>query len=492
MKRASPALVPAIPIDRSSPAPLYRQLYDGFRSAILDRRLRAGERIPSTRTLAGELGISRLPIVNAFEQLVAEGYFESGVGSGTFVANVSARPASTPGERRRGAAGSRRRKAVSRDSDFLRRGTDPWLGGRGAFRVSQPALDRFPFPVWARLVGRHAREMRSAPARLSYGDPMGDRSFREAVAAYLRRARSVRCEADQIMVVAGSQQALDLTARVLLDPGSEVWVEEPGYLGVRDVLRLRGAELVPVPIDREGLNVAAGVERSRRARAAYVTPSHEYPLGMTMTLSRRLELLDWARRSGAWIIEDDYDSEYRYESLPIASLQGLDRDSRVIYIGTFSKVLFPALRVGYIVVPEDLVSRFAAVRAVSDDFPPMFVQSVLAEFLSGGHFARHVRRMRALYRERRSALVEAIEEELGDSLSVVGGEAGMHLVAVLRKRGRDHEWSLRAARAGVWAMPLSSCYFGKATRQGFVLGFSGTDVPEIRAGVRGLKTVMGR
>ena len=254
---------------------------------------------------------------------------------------------------------------------------------------------------------------------MKYGDPLGFRPFRESLATYLRTTRGVRCEADQILVVSGSQQAFQIAARVLLDTGSQVWVEEPGYGGARDVLRLAGAHLVPVPVDDEGLDVATGIARCPRPRAVYVTPSHQYPLGMTMSAARRLKLLDWAHGSGAWILEDDYDSEYRYESLPIAALQGLDRDSRVVYIGTFSKVLFPALRVGYLVVPADLVRRFAAVREATDIFPPTLNQAVLADFIDQGHFARHLRRMRQLYRERRSVLVQALREELGASTPVL-------------------------------------------------------------------------
>jgi GntR family transcriptional regulator/MocR family aminotransferase len=489
MRRAASGIVPILPLDRGSRTPLYRQLYEGFKGAILERQLRAGQRIPSTRSLALELKVSRLPLLTAYEQLVAEGYLESKTGSGTFVASVSVRPKEPDGAQK---PASSRARPTSRDTDFLlTTGKEPWLAGWGAFRVSEPAVDHFPHELWSRLVGRHARAQREKKEEMRYGDPMGHRPFREAVAAYLRTSRAVRCEADQVMAVSGSQQALSLIARVLVDPGRPVWVEEPGYPGARNVLRLRGARLVPVPVDDDGLNVDAGIERCADASAAYVTPSHQYPMGMIMSAPRRLRLLDWARRNGSWIIEDDYDSEYRYDSPPIPSLQGLDHDSRVLYVGTFSKVLFPALRLGYIVIPTDLVARFIAVRDATDIFPATLLQAVLADFIREGHFARHIRRMRALYRERRAALVGAIQDELGAVLRPLGDDAGMHLVAALSK-GDDRPASIRAARVGLWAMPLSSCYLGRPSQRGFVLGFGGATVPEITRGVRQLRTALGR
>jgi len=482
-------ILPPVAIDRSSDAPLYRQVYDGYRDAIVLRRLRAGERVPSTRDLARELGISRIPVLTAFEQLLAEGYFEARVGAGTFVARVlpddfhaSARkPAAEPATAPRGP------RRVAHAADPFLRDPEPWLGGRGPFRLSQPAVERFPVEAWSGLISRHLRNPRAS--LLHYGDPKGYGPFREAVAAYLRTARGVRCEADQVMVVSGSQQALAIAARVLFEPGAPVWMEEPGYAGARDALTMAGARLVPVPVDRAGLDVSAGMAQEPAARGAYVTPSHQYPLGVTMTAARRLQLLDWARRAGAWIVEDDYDSEYRYESLPIASLQGLDRDSRVIYVGTFSKVLFPSLRVGYLVVPPDLVSRFAAVREAMDVCPPSLLQAVLADFISEGHFGRHLRRMRLLYADRRKALVGAIAKEL-PALQVIGDAAGMHLVAELPERERDRDVAVRAAGQGLWTMPLSACYLGPAPRPGLVLGYGGVTEREIRDAVKRLKIVI--
>jgi GntR family transcriptional regulator/MocR family aminotransferase len=488
MRKVPAGILPVIALSGASPKPLYRQLYEGYRDAIVARRLTAGQRLPSTRNLASELGISRIPVLTAFGQLLAEGYLESRMGSGTFVARSLPEDAPPAVGAARGTGWRVGRRAVSRKTVAGAERVEPWLGGFGAFRASETAVDTFPFLVWSSLVARHCRN--PVLSLLRYGDPLGFRPFREALAMYLRTARAVRCEADQVMVVSGSQQALQIAARVLLEPGSAVWVEEPGYRGARDALSMSGARLVPVRVDEEGLDVASGIARSPRARAAYVTPSHQYPLGATLSASRRLTLLDWARRSGTWIIEDDYDSEYRYDSHPIAALQGLDGDARVVYVGTFSKVLFPGLRIGYLVIPSDLVAGFAAVREAMDIFPPTLFQAVLTDFLNEGHFARHLRRTRQLYRERRSVLVEALRSELGPGVEVLGEQAGVHLVAALPNRSSDREVSMRAARKGLWAMPLSSCYLKEPSRQGLVLGYGGVSAAEIPAAVRRLRSVV--
>jgi GntR family transcriptional regulator/MocR family aminotransferase len=282
-----------------------------------------------------------------------------------------------------------------------------------------------------------------------------------------------------------------VAGHALLEPGDAVWLEEPGYPGARDALTLAGARMVAVPIDDEGLDVAAGMARCKTARAAYVTPSHQYPLGMIMSASRRLQLLDWARRRGAWLLEDDYDSEYRYDTQPIASLHGLDTDQRVLYIGTFSKVLFPALRVGYLVIPTDLVPRLRKIRDAMDIFPATLYQAVLHDFLRGGHFARHLRRMRAVYAERRRVLVSSIERELGDSVRIAGDRAGFHLVVLLPPDARDYDIAVRAARSGISVIPLSTCYAGARPRPGLVLGYGPTRATEIPDAVRRLKTILG-
>jgi len=490
MKTVSGAFSPVIAVDRSAAKPMHKQIYDGFREAIVRGDLRSGQQIPSTRAFAAELGISRLPVFNAYAQLLAEGYFEGRTGAGTFVSgSLPDRPPASKSASTRAPALRSAARPVSRRSALVPRlASEPWAYRTGAFSIGQLAFDDFPFQTWTSHLARHCRKVHAGS--MNYGDPMGSKDFREAIAAYLRTARAVRCDARQIMVVSGSQQALDICARVLLDPGSRVWIEDPGYSLLRYALTLAGCELMPVPVDGEGLDVAAGIRLCREARAAWVTPSHQFPLGVTMSASRRFQLLDWARSNGGWIIEDDYDSEFRYESKPIASLQGLDQDSRVVYIGTFSKTLFPSLRLGYTVIPPDLVDRFAAVRRVMDVFPPQLYQAALADFIRERHYARHIRKMGLLYNERRGALVEAIRSEFGSLLEVAGGEAGLQLAVTLPKGFRDREIAVRAAEQGLWLRPLSPSYLGKYPRQGFILGFGSITASEMPRAVRRLRSVL--
>jgi GntR family transcriptional regulator/MocR family aminotransferase len=347
-----------------------------------------------------------------------------------------------------------------------------------------PALDHFPLGVWSKLVARHSRK--PAQGIMGYGDAMGYLPLREAIGEYLGAARAVRCDPWQIMVTTGSQQGLQLTAQVLVDPKDRVWIEEPGYPSARQAFIAAGAQLIPVPVDQEGMNVSEFIRRGQKARAVYITPSHQYPLGMTMSATRRMLLLNWAVRNGAWVIEDDYDSEYRFGNRPIASLQGLDTDARVIYVGTFSKVMFPALRLGYVVVPKDLLPAFCAARDAADVFSSTLYQLVMTDFIREGHFARHIRRMRMLYMERRMALVKEIRAQMGDTLEVIGAEAGMHLAALLASGTDDVAVSKDAARRGISATPLSTCYLRPPARTGVILGYGGSNPHQIHDGIRKL------
>lgn len=480
---------PVIAVNRDAAQPLHSQIYDAYRTMIVGGNLSPGQKIPSTRALAAELKVSRIPVLTAYEQLLAEGYFEAQAGAGTFVCRslpYQFAPNQRQPERVNG--GQSGRRSVSPLASLLPPyPRPPWLRGFGAFSISQPALDQFPFSVWSRLVMKHCRNIHVS--ELQYGTPLGFEPLREAVCGYLRTARAVNCDPRQVMIVNGSQQALEITTRVLLGAGSLVWIEEPGYWLTRHILMGAGCRLVPVPVDEEGMQVEAGIKTTREAKAAFVAPSHQFPLGATMSASRRLQLLDWAESVGAWIIEDDYDSEYRYGSMPIASLQGLDHNSRVIYIGTFSKTLFPSLRLGYIVIPQDLVGSFLAVRYGIDISPPQFFQAVLTDFMREGHFGRHIRRMRQLYAGRRAALVDGIKKEFASELRLVGAEAGMHLAVMLPKGLNDEELATRAARQRLWVQPLSPAYLGKA-QHGLVLGFGSTPAGEMPKAVRLLKSIL--
>jgi GntR family transcriptional regulator/MocR family aminotransferase len=483
-----------IALEQTASIPLHRQLYNALGQAILSGRLASGTRLPSSRALAAELAVSRNTVVNAFEQLVAEGYLEGKVGAGTWVSRtlpdelLAVRQAARPPEPRpTGLA-----RAMLSGRGRLIAGTavsqSPWGQVVRPFRAGLPALDLFPRKVWGRLLTRRVPAL--SDALLQYGDPAGYRPLRQAIATYLGAARGVRCEADQVLVVGGAQQALDLTARLLLDPGQAVWVENPGYLGARGAFLAAGASLVPLPVDDEGLNVAAGLAAGPQARLAYISPSHQYPLGVTMSLPRRLELLAWAEQNRAWIVEDDYDSEYRYAGQPLAALQGLDPAGRVIYIGTFSKVLFPALRLGYLVAAPALIQAFVAARALQDRGSALLEQAVLADFIDQGHFARHIRRMRTLYRERQTALVEAVRQELGDLLEIKATPAGLHLVGWLPAGVDDQAVSQRLLAEGIESLSLSSFALTPLPRGGLVLGYAPHPVEQIRAGVGRMATVL--
>ena len=458
-----------LPVDRSIGVPIYRQVYDGLRQAILEGRLRPGQRIPSTRGLAADLGVSRLPVLSAYEQLLHEGYLVGRTGSGTFVSR------DLPDDLLRAPTIGRLTPAARRETGVRKRAevTHPlpssWSLPVVPFQIGLPALDLFPRAAWAKLVARQVHAETSD--RLTYGDPAGLRSLRIAVAQHLRASRAVRCEADQVLIVPGSQAALRLAATALLEPHDRVAIEEPGYFGAHRAFRAAGATLVPVPVDAEGLNVTTLHRRGADIRAVYVTPSHQYPLGMTMSAARRFALLDWAERHRAWILEDDYDSEFRYVSRPVGALQGMDAHERVIYIGTFSKALFPAVRVGYVVVPPALWSRFLESRLAFDVFAPTLYQRALTEFLQQGHFARHLRRMRSAYLERRDALLRGLARHCGDLLRVHNSDAGLHVTATLREGVDDRDVVTRLGRRGLAALPLSNSYLGPVRRQGLLLGF---------------------
>jgi GntR family transcriptional regulator/MocR family aminotransferase len=473
--------------------PLYRWLYEELRSTILAGRLHPGARLPATRDLAAEYGISRPTIVTAFEQLRSEGYVEGKVGSGTYVSKTlpdellqAPRAKSVTVTRRRGiplSAYARRLRPLPRAESRPAR----------AFRTSQPALDAFPTSLWAQVAARRLRRVSSR--LLAGGEALGYRPLREAVAEYLNTSRGVKCTADQVLIISGVQQALDRTAHLLLDPGDPVWMEEPGYPGAAVVFRAVGARICPVPVDSEGLNLEAGRQRWPQPgqpgpRLVYVTPAHQFPLGVTMSLSRRLSLLEWARRSLTIIFEDDYDSEYRYSGRPIPALQGLDRAAVVIFAGSFTDVLFPALRLAYLVVPSDMVDIFAAAESVSTHHPPLIDQAILCDFISEGHFARHVRRMRELYAERLSVLVESARARLAGLLEIPAVEAGLRTVAWLQGGILAEQAAEAAGKYDVEVVPLGQYAYGRARRDGIVLGFAAVDARELRRGVEQLASAL--
>lgn len=494
-------------LDPTSSIPLYRQIYDDLRKAIIAGRLSRGHQLPAARTLAQELDVSRQTVLLALDQLRVEGYVETRERSGTFVSRAfpddflsvnPAGPFAASSTRVRAGKGPDFRATVRRAHTARQRSValptatevPRWSSGiPRPFRASLPALDAFPWDVWARLVGRHLRK--AGRCFGDYNTPLGYQPLRTAIATYVSAARGVACVAEQVVITHGSRQALDLAARVLTGPGTDVWIEDPCYPGARDAFVAAGAQLVPVPVDADGLQVSEGVRRAPHASAAYVTPSHQYPLGVTMTAPRRLELLHWARTSNAWIIEDDYNSEFRYASRPLAALYGLDDTERVVYIGTFSKTLFPSLRIGYLVVPPSLIDIIAGARMDSERLGPSY-EGPLADFIADGHFARHLRRMRLLYQERRNALVRAAQESAASHLTLAVSDAGMHVVGWLPEGLCDRTIAADAATIGLEVLPLSGHTLHHKLQGGLILGFAGFSPPALREGVKQLAAEIER
>lgn len=484
-------------LDRDSADPLYAQLYQSLRSGIVNGKLPQGTRLPATRVLANELGISRNTAIKAFDQLRSEGYLDSRVGSGTFVSeslperHTEVRGPSTELDHSLQLPDlSSRSPTLSKRADQLAQNTLSLLDDpidQSAFRPGVPAFDAFPIETWSKLASRRWRTV--PPSELVYGDPAGFPSLRQAVAEYLRTARGARCEAEQVIIVSGVQQAFTLVARVLLNPDDSVVVEDPGFPRMRAAFAAAGARVRSVPVDEHGFDVSA-VKTNSSHRMVGITPSHQYPLGTTMSLPRRLELLKWSAANNVWILEDDYDSEYRYSGQPIAALQGMDNSGRVLYTGTFSKVLFPALRLGYLVVPPGLVEPITKMRTVSDRCPPRVTQMILTDFITEGHFQEHIRQMRTLYAARQNALLDAINEELDDFIDINPSNAGLHLVGRLPKEVDDRAVSDRLAEHDIIALPLSFYAERSLDRGGLLLGYAAVPEDTIRSKVRRMAKIL--
>lgn len=488
-----------ITIDPDTSLPLHRQLYEALRQAILTGRLLPRQRIPSTRELAKSLGISRTTVTQSYEQLLSEGYLETIVGSGTYVC------AQLPDDLLYSDPVNADRSAIRSSISLSKYGTgltsieipENEPDTPISFRYGRPAFEQFPMQLWRKLLSRHCR---NCSDWLDYAtDPMGYQPLREAIAHHLSRFRAVQCKPEQVLITNGTQQALSLIVHLLIDPGDAIALEDPGYLRARFTFISSGATLLPISVDESGLIVRELTEHQcDRIKLVYVTPSHQFPTGAVLSLPRRFELLAWAQQQGAMIIEDDYDSEFRYgdrtthssDARPIPALQGLDQSNSVFYVGTFSKVLFPSLRIGYLVLPLSLVPIFALAKRLNDRQLPTLEQHVLTDFITEGHLERHIRRMRNYYNHHRQILVQALENELGDRVTIFDQSTGLHLMARLYTQLSDMDIIDRAAQVGVGVVSTQP-YYLKAGRSGeFIFGYSDLTDQQIQEGIRKLAKIV--
>ncbi|HEV2288244.1 MAG TPA: PLP-dependent aminotransferase family protein [Candidatus Acidoferrales bacterium] len=475
--------------ERAAKSGMLEWLCEELRRAILENRIQRGMRLPSTRELARQYGLSRGTAVAAFEQLHSEGYLEGKTGSGTYVNRLL--PEDMLHARRTNDGATKRARRTPRLSRFARRlptGLHARPQPARAFRGGEPALDEFPARAWMQIAARRLQQ--GAGKLLGDIDPRGYRPLREAIASYAGTARGVRCTAEQIVIISGTQQALSLTAQVTLDEGDAVLVEDPCYFGARFLLRAAGTKIIPVPVDAHGICIEEGQRDYEQAKLAYVTPAHQFPLGSTMSLERRLALLNWARRTRGLIFEDDYDSEYRYSGRPIPALQGLDQTGSVVFAGSFSKVLFPGLRLGYLIVPETLIEKFAAAKFIADFSSATIEQATLCDFMTEGHFARHIRSMRELYAERLAVLQEAAQQKLAGVLRIQEIEAGMTTVGWLESEISAKSAAAAAAALGIEVMTIGQFAIKHRVGEGLLLGFAAVDARELRRGVERLAVAL--
>ena len=466
-------------VDKSSRLPVHRQLYDTLRSLILSGRLRAGSTLPATRALAQQLKLGRNTVSAAYERLLTEGYVEARPGRGTWIANLPDRPSPPPGT-----PATPPRSPISRRGENLASRLQPLRNpNKINFQPGFPEVSNFPFATWARLLARNAR--RRGGDLLGYYHFSGHPRLRSAIADYVTVSRGVSCTPERVVVITGAQAGLDLVARMLLDEGDVAWMEEPGYWGARSALLASGAVLQPLPVNEQGWTIDES--RLPAPRLIYVTPACQWPLGTTMRMEERLQLLSLAERHGAWIIEDDYDGEYRFRGQPVPAMQGLDRSDRVIYLGTFSKTLFSSLRIGFLVVPEALVEPFNRAVGVTGQFTPLLLQATLADFIEQGYFATHLKRMRRVYAQRQKDFIALCQKHLSEWISVSDNDSGMQVLARFTSAMDDEKIAEIGNAYGIDLQPISINYHHKVPEHGLLLGYAALNERDILTAIMALR-----